>query len=112
MTNLWKGIALLAMLAMIQACANIGRQFDTQAILQIKSGETSQGEVLTLLGEPWRKGLENGLTTWTYANYHYSAFKPLESDDLFIKFDDKNVVKSYTFNTSRDTLPQTQLNNH
>jgi hypothetical protein len=89
-------------------CANVGATFDSSRIIDIKAGETSQANILEMLGPPWRKGLENGLLTWTYAHYRYSVFSPLKSDDLVIKFENNGIVKTYTFNTS-ENFPEQRL---
>ncbi|PIE43190.1 MAG: hypothetical protein CSA50_06330 [Gammaproteobacteria bacterium] len=99
-------VYVICLIGLLQACANVGRTFESGNVFQIVSGTTNQEQVLRLFGVPWRRGLENGLITWTYAHYQYSAFKPLQSEDLFIKFDDNGVVKSYTYNTSKDSLPR------
>ena len=86
----------------IAGCATVGKPFDTKKVLTLESGVTTQEQVLQQIGQPWRKGLENGKLTWTYAYYRYSAFSPLKSDDLVIKFKLDGTVETYTFNTSED----------
>ncbi|PID43957.1 MAG: hypothetical protein CSA52_03280 [Gammaproteobacteria bacterium] len=100
-----KKVCITGLICLLQACANVGKTFESGNIFQIESGKTTREQVQQLFGPPWRRGLENGLVTWTYAHYQYSAFNPLRSEDLFIKFDDNGVVKSYTYNTSEDSLP-------
>jgi outer membrane protein assembly factor BamE (lipoprotein component of BamABCDE complex) len=96
---------MIVSISWLAGCANVGNKFETAKVVEIKAGETRQAEILELLGQPWRKGLENGALTWTYAHYRYSAFSPFKSDDLVIKFENNGVVKSYTFNTS-ENLPE------
>lgn len=103
--NLAFYLVLLVSPWIITGCATVGSSFDAEKILDIKAGETTKADILVLLGQPWRKGLENGLLTWTYAHYRYSAFSPLKSDDLVIKFENNGMVKTYTFNTS-ENIPQ------
>lgn len=95
-------VFFLSICFFISSCATVGKPFDTEKILFIQSGTTHKSEVLKVLGSPWRKGLENGNLTWTYAHYRYSAFAPLKSNDLVIKFEPNGLVKTYTFNTSED----------
>jgi hypothetical protein len=56
--------------------------------------------VLRLFGAPWRTGLEDGQQTWTYGHYKYSLFSREKTRDLVVRFDEKNVVVSYTFNST------------
>ncbi len=98
-------LVMIVSISWLAGCANVGNKFETAKVVEIKAGETRQAEILELLGQPWRKGLENGALTWTYAHYRYSAFSPFKSDDLVIKFENNGVVKSYTFNTS-ENLPE------
>jgi hypothetical protein len=57
-------------------------------------------EIHQLFGPPWRTGVEDGKQTWSYGHYRYSLLKPSETTDLVIRFDDNNVVTSYTFNAT------------
>ena len=53
-----------------------------------------------MLGDPWRVGIDNGNIAWTYGYYHFKLFKGIETKDLYIVFDSKDVVRSYTYNRS------------
>jgi len=41
------------------------------------------------------------MKTWTYGDYYYSLFSDGETEDLVIKFDNRGVVASYVFNTTK-----------
>lgn len=99
---------LVVLLAFLSACATVGREFSATKVYDIQIGKTTQAEIQALFGAPWRVGLENGDTTWTYARYHYNAFRETDSKDLVVRFDAKDVVRSYTFNSSdpRDIKPE------
>lgn len=73
----------------------VGQAFPVYKIRQIEIDKTSQAEVRQMFGDPWRTGLENGKRTWTYGEYGVNI-----SRDLVIRFDDNNVVKSYSFSSS------------
>jgi hypothetical protein len=94
------GISLL--LSFI-ACANIGRDFDTSKVYNITIGKTTQADILAMFGQPWRVGLEDGILRWTYGSYHYSVFREARTKDLVVRFDSKNIVTSYSFNTTDAT---------
>ena len=89
-------------------CATIGHDFPAASVHQVTIGQTTQDELLRMLGQPWRTGIEDGKTTWTYGYYKYSLFGRTRSRDLVLRFDDNKVVKSYTFNTTepQDTQPK------
>ena len=67
----------------------------------IRIGETTQNDVYTTFGKPWRTGIDNGMKTWTYGNYRYSLFSDHSAEDLVIKFDKQNIVSAFTFNTTK-----------
>ena len=89
-------------------CATIGHDFPAASVHQVTIGQTTQDELLRMFGQPWRTGIEDGKTTWTYGYYKYSLFGRTRSRDLVLRFDDRKVVSSYTFNTTepQDTKPQ------
>ncbi|MDO9105431.1 MAG: outer membrane protein assembly factor BamE [Methylovulum sp.] len=82
-------------------CASMGHEFPAGQVQTIRIGETTQNDIFTTFGTPWRSGIENGLKTWTYGNYRYNAFTESETEDLVIKFDKRGVVSSYTYNSTK-----------
>jgi len=93
--------SLLAILILFSSgCATVGKDFSVTEIYEIKIGKTTQEEIRAMFGSPWRVGIENGDRTWTYGNYKYSLFSANKAKDLVIRFDDGNIVKSYTFSTT------------
>jgi hypothetical protein len=91
---------ILAGAVVLGGCATIGHPFPTHAVSQIQMNRTTQEEARSLFGEPWRTGVEDGLRTWTYGNYHYSLFGRARTRDLVLRFNDQGVVVSYTFNST------------
>ncbi len=81
-------------------CATIGKDFPANKVSKIEIGMTTQNEIRTMFGSPWRIGIEDGQRTWTYGNYSYGLFVEKKAKDLVIRFDEKNVVASYTFSTT------------
>lgn len=92
--------AVLCLVMFLSACASVGREFPASRVPDIQIGKTTQAEIKAMFGEPWRVGMEDGMRTWTYGKYFYSAFSPANTKDLVIRFDANKVVKSYTFNTT------------
>jgi hypothetical protein len=82
-------------LPVISCMPTVGKAFPVDKVRQIEVEKTTMEEVRQMFGEPWRTGLEDGKRTWTYGEYGVNI-----SRDLVIRFDDQNVVKSYSFSSS------------
>ncbi|MDD5272310.1 MAG: outer membrane protein assembly factor BamE [Methylovulum sp.] len=82
-------------------CASMGHEFPAGQVQTIRIGETTQNDIINTFGTPWRTGIENGLKTWTYGNYSYSAFSDSETEDLVIKFDKRGLVSTYSYNSTK-----------
>jgi hypothetical protein len=74
---------------------SVGRPFPVKQVKHITVDKTTKAEIRQMFGDPWRTGLENGLRTWTYGEYSTKTTR-----DLVIRFNDNNVVKSYSFSSS------------
>ncbi|MDD5462548.1 MAG: outer membrane protein assembly factor BamE [Methylococcales bacterium] len=92
---------ILSILLLSSGCASVGHEFPAGQVSTIRIGETTQNDIYTTFGAPWRTGIENGMKTWTYGNYHYSLFNDASTEDLVIKFDKKGVVSAFVFNTTK-----------
>jgi len=90
-------LTLLAALSLpVTGCMpTVGEAFPVYMVRQIEIDKTTKAEVRQMFGDPWRTGLENGKRTWTYGEYGVNI-----SRDLVIRFNDQNVVKSYSFSSS------------
>lgn len=93
-------IMVLVFVLFMPGCAKVGQDFPVAGVTTIEIGKTTQLEIRSTFGSPWRTGREDGQLTWTYGNYSYGLFMAKKAKDLVIKFDDKNVVVSYTFSTT------------
>ena len=81
-------------------CATVGHEFPADQVKTIQVGKTSKEEIRKTFGEPWRVGLEDGLETWSYGRYQYRMFSEKDAMDLVVRFNDRDIVESYTFNTT------------
>jgi hypothetical protein len=90
----------LLSLVLLGGCATIGHDFAASDVPKIQIGKTTQNEIVSMFGSPWRTGMEDGRPTWTYGKYYYSLFSEARAQDLVIRFDNKGVVYSYTYNTT------------
>ncbi len=93
------GIGLLAIF-LIMGCAAVGKDFPVEKVSGIQVGKTTQQEILLQFGSPWRVGIEDGRTTWTYGKYKYRLIGDTDTTDLVIRFDSQNIVASYSFSTT------------
>jgi hypothetical protein len=84
----------------LTACATVGKDFPSEKVSLIKTDVTTKAEIEKMFGKPWRSGMENGEKTWTYGYYKYRPIGQDSTKDLFIKFSDKGIVSSYSFNTT------------
>jgi hypothetical protein len=92
---------IVIMFLSASGCATVGHEFPAGQVSTIKIGETTQNDIYTTFGAPWRTGLDNGMKTWTYGNYYYNLFSDGSTEDLVIKFDNRGVVSSFVFNTTK-----------
>jgi len=81
-------------------CATVGHDFPSEKVQAIRLNQTTQAEVEAMFGPPWRTGMEEGMVTWTYGRYRYAIFSDAKTKDLVLRFNDQNVVVSYSFNTT------------
>ena len=104
MKNVFKKIGIIWIMLVVTTlvtfggCARVGYDFNANKVQKIKIGETTQNEIVVMFGQPWRKGIDNGVTMWTYGRYTYRLIGETDTKDLVVKFDKDGKVKSYTFN--------------
>ena len=91
---------LVTCLFLISSCVSMGRDFPVDSVPKIQSGKTTQEDIVRMFGPPWRTGIEDGRTVWTYGRYNYYLLGESDTTDLVIRFNKENVVESYTYNTS------------
>jgi hypothetical protein len=85
----------------LTGCFSVGQEFAGSRVPEIKIGKTTKQEITELFGTPWRTGMEDGRTTWTYGIYKYSLFGADDTQDLLIRFDPQGIARSYTFSSTR-----------
>lgn len=95
-----KFIILLAGILLLSNCATVGKPFEFKGPKSIINGKTTQSQIISTYGEPFRVGYENGDLKWTFGYYQYKLFGNSDSKDLNITFDKNNVVSGYTYSSS------------
>ena len=93
---------LFAGLAVI-GCGTSGKEFNADLFESIQNGHTTQQEVESMFGHPFKKGLQNGQDVWVYEYNKYRMFGSDTSKDMVIVFDDSGVVENHQFMSSQPT---------
>ena len=100
MKNL-KGWISLVILLVLTGCATVGQTFSPDNVDRIDRGKTTKNDLYRMFGNPYRRGVEDGDSTWTYLHYKFRLFGDhLKTRDLYVVFDDAGRVKSFTYNSN------------
>ena len=75
----------------------MGRDFPVTPVRNIQNNVTTQQEIFANFGEPVRRGLENGLETWTYSYQYYELAQLKDSKELHVVYNKDNTVLNYSF---------------
>ncbi len=94
---LWTALLIFGLLT---GCATIGGNFPHDYASKIVIGKTSRADVEKELGAPYRTGLDSGDPTSTYMYYRLGLFTNTITKDLTVRFNEKGIVKSYTYNAN------------
>ena len=98
----WHGLWSFLILLLVIGCGSVGKNFSSEKVQNIQNNVTTQSEVLDWFGVPFKEGIENTHTMWTYQFDKYNVFTEAKSKDLVILFDENNIVKAYRFTSSID----------
>lgn len=90
----------LLILLLAVGCGTVGKNFSSDKVQNIQNNVTTQSEILDWFGVPFKEGMENTHTMWTYQFDKWYALTETQSKDLVILFDEKNMVKAYRFTSS------------
>jgi outer membrane protein assembly factor BamE (lipoprotein component of BamABCDE complex) len=98
--QIFSSLIIVLLVSAVSGCFTVGHDFPVDQVSAIKIGKSTQTDIRSMFGSPWRIGMEDGQRTWTYGKYRYSAFSETKTQDLVIRFDDQGKVVSFTFNTT------------
>lgn len=96
------GFLMLSLIVI--GCGTSGKEFNSDLFDSIQNSHTTQEEVESMLGKPFKKGLQNGHEVWVYEHNQYKAFKILGDDtskDMVVTFDENKLVKTHQYMTSQ-----------
>ncbi|CAI2719028.1 outer membrane protein assembly factor BamE domain-containing protein [Nitrospina watsonii] len=79
----------------LAGCGSVGHDFDLSQTQHISQGTTTQQDIQSMFGEPFRKGIQNGHPVWVYEKSTYSAIGKDKTKSLIVEFDDQGVVRKY-----------------
>jgi hypothetical protein len=80
----------------------MGKQYSTEHVTKIEIGTTSENDIRSFFGSPWKKGILNGNLVYTYS-YEEVVFRrdnavEKTGNTLIVVFDEELNVKNYYFN--------------
>ena len=78
----------------------LGNDFPVDQVSTIEIGVTTRAEIRARFGSPWRTGIEDGMSTWTFGYYSFDFSEKGLGRDLMIKFNQADIVRSYSFNST------------
>jgi hypothetical protein len=94
-------VSLVAVASIVGGCVSVGKKFPVEQVPNIEIGVHSKADIQKLFGPPWRTGLEDGQTTWTYGDYKRSVTGEEHNRDLVVRFNDDGIVSSYSFSSDQ-----------
>ena len=90
-------ISLIFLLG-FSGCMTVGRDFASAPVNSIQINTTSQREIFSYFGEPYRKGIENGYETWSYLYNYWELGQLRDSKELTVVFNKDQTVRGYSYN--------------
>lgn len=93
-------LTVLTVVLLLTGCVSVGREFPTPTREMITNGVTTKAELVQRFGSPTQVGIENGDQTWTWVYVRAGGFREPLSKELHVRFDDRGVVKSYSYTSN------------
>ena len=94
------GLSVIVMVFIGCSPMTLGHDFPVDQVSSIEIGVTTRAEIRERFDAPWRTGIEDGMSTWTFGYYSYDFSGKGLGRDLKIKFNQAGIVRSYSFNTT------------
>ncbi len=77
----------------------MGAYFDHNRVSEITIGYTNKDQIKKWFGLPYMTGVDKGDKSWTYL-YTETKGSTAQTKNLYIVFDQEDLVKDFTFQTS------------
>ena len=98
--KVFKNLMILSLFVSIVAgCMSFGKTFNSD-ISWIHKNETSQKDVLLIMGEPQEIGSSGGTPTWTYYYYNYKMIGDDTRKEIKFYWAKNKTVEHYSFSSS------------
>jgi len=98
-------IIIVLVAGLISSCATtyrIGMPYPSENVSKIEIGKTSEKDIISYFGDPWKTGILNGNVFYTYRYeefvFHHDDSIENIGNTLMIEFDQNNKVMHYYFN--------------
>ena len=98
-----KHLTAIFLMLMLTACATVGKEFDGHLVDTVQSGKTTKQEILSMFGEPFKTGMQNGDEIWVYETNRYKVVGEDSSKNFTVVFDSRGVVRSHQMMSSDPT---------
>ncbi|NIP99058.1 MAG: outer membrane protein assembly factor BamE [Nitrospinaceae bacterium] len=82
-------------LSWMVGCGTHGQDFDIDQAQSIEKGKTTKDDIVTMFGEPFKTGVQNGHPIWVYETNKWKAVGKDTDKSLIVEFDDQGVVRSH-----------------
>jgi hypothetical protein len=94
---MWKNLLLIVLAGIFLGCSNTaGRKYDTTAIDRIGVGQTTEGELVAMLGPPLtQEKLSNAITMYGYAYGDKCPVEGTSIDSLHVEVYNGVVIKKW-----------------
>lgn len=92
---IWLLSAIIVLAVFLSGCGAVGKNFDESLYANIAKGTTTQKDILAMFGPPFKKGIQNGNSVWTYEYNYANSFGADIIKDMIIVFEKNGVVKSH-----------------
>lgn len=95
-----KRLGYVILLLFLWGCVSYGRDFPDYQVKNIQTNVTTQKQIFDFFGEPVRRGLDSGYTTWTYSQHSYVLGSGWKTKELYIVFNHDGTVRNYSFTSN------------
>jgi len=102
--KLFLSFGFLVVSLTVIGCGTSGKDFNGTLFDSIQNDHTTQKQVESIFGRPFKKGFQNGNEIWIYEHDQYKAlpiFGEDTSKDMVVIFDESKVVKTHQFMSSQ-----------
>ena len=92
-----KLVVAVGLLSLACGCISMGAKIDAKKVNDIKACQTTAADLVQMFGEPYQRGMHNGLPTmqWMYAT---GGVTGMESQNFWVILNQEGQVLQYQLN--------------